>query len=313
MKILFTGGSSFTGYWFVKELVANGHQVVAVFTQDASSYRGIRKSRVDDIINLCTTVFGVKFGDDAFLKLIKTESDYDVFCHHAAYIKDYKESTFDVCTALKENTNNVSQTIDLLKRIGCKNIILTGSYFENDEGIDNKGNSEAVSPYGLSKSLTYQVFKFHCLKNEIKLGKFVIPNPFGSLEDPRFTTYLISSWSKKMIPSVKTPEYFRDNIPVDLLAKTYSYFVNKLKYEDSVLQKINPSCYAEKQGAFTRRFATKMNKYLGVDTPFKLEVQTDFSEPLVRMNLDPVSDFFKDWDEETFWEQSAAFYNQQYF
>jgi len=31
MKILFTGGSSFTGYWFIKELVAAGHEVVAAF------------------------------------------------------------------------------------------------------------------------------------------------------------------------------------------------------------------------------------------------------------------------------------------
>ena len=25
MKILFTGGSSFTGYWFIRELTATGH------------------------------------------------------------------------------------------------------------------------------------------------------------------------------------------------------------------------------------------------------------------------------------------------
>ena len=31
MKILFTGGSSFTGYWFVRELAAAGHDVTAVF------------------------------------------------------------------------------------------------------------------------------------------------------------------------------------------------------------------------------------------------------------------------------------------
>ena len=31
MKILFTGGSSFTGSWFIRELAAAGHQVTAVF------------------------------------------------------------------------------------------------------------------------------------------------------------------------------------------------------------------------------------------------------------------------------------------
>jgi nucleoside-diphosphate-sugar epimerase len=28
MKILFTGATSFTGYWFVKTLAAAGHQIV---------------------------------------------------------------------------------------------------------------------------------------------------------------------------------------------------------------------------------------------------------------------------------------------
>ncbi len=31
MKILFTGASSFTGFWFAKELAAAGHEVFAVF------------------------------------------------------------------------------------------------------------------------------------------------------------------------------------------------------------------------------------------------------------------------------------------
>ena len=31
MKILFTGGSSFTGSRFIRELAAAGHQVVAIF------------------------------------------------------------------------------------------------------------------------------------------------------------------------------------------------------------------------------------------------------------------------------------------
>ena len=33
MKILITGGSSFTGYWFIKELAAAGHEMFATFTR----------------------------------------------------------------------------------------------------------------------------------------------------------------------------------------------------------------------------------------------------------------------------------------
>ena len=38
MKILFTGGSSFTGFWFIRELAAAGHAVTAVFRRHAEEY-----------------------------------------------------------------------------------------------------------------------------------------------------------------------------------------------------------------------------------------------------------------------------------
>ncbi len=49
MKILITGGSSFTGYWFIKELSSAGHKVYATFTKKLDDYTGIRKLRVDEL------------------------------------------------------------------------------------------------------------------------------------------------------------------------------------------------------------------------------------------------------------------------
>jgi UDP-glucose 4-epimerase len=40
MRILFTGASSFTGYWFVRELVAAGHEVVAACRGDGRYRQG---------------------------------------------------------------------------------------------------------------------------------------------------------------------------------------------------------------------------------------------------------------------------------
>ena len=40
MKILFTGASSFTGYWFVKELAERGHEVTALLRRPAEN-RGL--------------------------------------------------------------------------------------------------------------------------------------------------------------------------------------------------------------------------------------------------------------------------------
>jgi nucleoside-diphosphate-sugar epimerase len=38
MKILFTGASSFTGFWFVRELARAGHEVVATFRKRPEAY-----------------------------------------------------------------------------------------------------------------------------------------------------------------------------------------------------------------------------------------------------------------------------------
>ena len=51
MKILFTGASSFTGYWFVKALAEAGHEVTVIFTKDCpESYEGIRRARVKRLL-----------------------------------------------------------------------------------------------------------------------------------------------------------------------------------------------------------------------------------------------------------------------
>ena len=46
MKVLFTGASSFSGFWFVQALAKYGHEVVAVFQRQAHDYEGLRAHRV---------------------------------------------------------------------------------------------------------------------------------------------------------------------------------------------------------------------------------------------------------------------------
>ena len=50
MNILFSGGSSFTGYWFVKELRSRGHDVLCTFRGSSlegySELRGWRASEL---------------------------------------------------------------------------------------------------------------------------------------------------------------------------------------------------------------------------------------------------------------------------
>ena len=121
------------------------------------------------------------------------------------------------------------------------------------EGAGSQGLPD-FSPYGLSKALTYQVCRYDCTRAGIGLGKFVIPNPFGPYEEPRFTAYLIKNWLAGATPNCSSPSYVRDNIHVSLLAKVYVQFAKQLPAHGFV--RINPSGYAESQGAFTLRSGT---------------------------------------------------------
>jgi UDP-glucose 4-epimerase len=304
MKILFTGGSSFTGYWFIKALASAGHDVVAIFRRRPNEYPDdLRRNRVSALTNFCRPVFGVSFGDDRFLGLIGT-TDWDLLCNHGAEVANYKSPDFNVAAAVQNNTYRLPTVLSSLKNVGCSKIVFTGSVFENDEGAGSS-DLRAFSPYGLSKGLTWQMFRYYAQAHQVTLGKFVIPNPFGPYEEPRFTHYLVKSWFAGKIAAVNTPCYVRDNIHVSLLAKIYARFSTTLA---EGISRINPSGYVESQGEFTHRFAIAMRRRLSLECQFELKTQTDLSEPHTRINTDHFDAKMLDWCEKTAWDELADYY-----
>jgi UDP-glucose 4-epimerase len=307
MRILFTGGSSFTGLWFIQELARAGHEVVATFRQRPEQYRDeLRRRRVALALKACRGVFGCSFGDRRFLELLHGET-WDLLCHHAADVTDYKSPDFDLLSAVGSNTHNLAAVMDALK--SPRRVVLTGSVFENDEGAGSD-DLPAFSPYGLSKSFTYQIFRHHALRLGCTLGKFVIPNPFGPHEDPRFTAYLLKTWLSGQAATVNTPEYVRDNIHVSLLARAYARFAAELPTAP-VLCRMNPSGYPESQGAFSLRVAVAMRERLGLPCEVKLQPQISFTEPRVRINTDLPDAASLGWNESCAWDELAAFYRGQ--
>lgn len=306
MRILFTGASSFTGYWFANELAEAGHDLVAIFQKSREAYQGVRAERVAAVVPLCRAVFECRFGDRRFLDVIVSEKRWDVLCHHAADVTDYKSPRFDVGRALENNTRNLSEVLTALEARACRKVVLTGSVFENDEGAGS-ADLPAFSPYGLSKGLTAQVFRYHASNAGMRLGKFVIPNPFGPFEDPRFSAYLIKTWQRGEVAVVKTPAYVRDNIHVSLLAKVYRQFVEGLP-EAPGLERINPSGYVESQGDFAERLAREMRGRLQLPCLLELSEQTEFPEPRVRHNTDVPDARSLAWRESEAWDEIAAYY-----
>ncbi|NGX57761.1 MAG: hypothetical protein K940chlam3_00655 [Chlamydiae bacterium] len=305
MRILFTGASSFTGYWFAKELAEQGHQVFATFRSSLGDYDGIRGERVHRLIPLCEPIFGCPFGSSQFLHCLETQR-FDVLCHHAAQVENYKSDDFDAIDALVHNTCHIREVISLLKG---RRLIITGSITEKGEGKCEEQN-HAFSPYGLSKFLTSELIEFECHRQGLPLGKFVIPNPFGPYEEERFTSWLIKNWFRGDKPQVKTPYYTRDNIHVTLLAKAYAHFVTQ--DPPALFFRLNPSGYISTQEAFTEKFAEKMTAYLQIPCEFSVYPQTEFSEPKVRVNTNPVDAEQFDWDEERAWRKLAEYYRNYY-
>lgn len=306
MKVLFTGSSSFTGYWFINSLVEAGHEVIATFMGDEFRYEGARKQRTTLIKKLCRTEFTCPFGSDRFLALIRAETGWNLLCHHAADVSNYKSTEFDIVKALAINTNNLREVVSALRKMGSNKIVLTGSVFEQSEGAGSEG-TRAFSPYGLSKSLTSEIFRYYAEDAGISLGKFVIPNPFGPYEEQRFTSYLVKTWYEGKTPTVSTPEYVRDNIHVSLLARAYAGFAQRVPADGGYFR-CSPSCYVESQGAFARRFAQEIGPRLGIPAPLTLALQDIFSEPMVRINTDPVAHQFPQWSEERAWDELAEYY-----
>jgi UDP-glucose 4-epimerase len=303
MRILFTGASSFTGYWFVRELVAAGHEVVAACRGDGR-YDGLRAERMRMVRELCEARYGCAFGNEDFLALAKTP--FDVLCHHGAEVGDYRSPDFDPYRAAAANLFRLPDMLRALKDRGCGRLVLTGTFFEPNEGAGSVP-LRAFNAYGLSKGLTAAAAAFYAEREGFTFEKFVIPHPFGPYEEPRFTAYLMRTWFVGETARVQTPRYVRDNIPVSLLAKAYAAFVGA-NPAPGTMRRLNPSGYAESQGAFTRRLGDEAAARLGLPCRLELGTQTEFSEPPVRINTDFLDATALGWSEAQAWDEFVSYY-----
>jgi UDP-glucose 4-epimerase len=305
MRILFTGATSFTGLWFARKLVEGGHDVVAAIRRPSNAYDGLRAERLGLLAGACELVWDTPFGSPAFLDVIACRRPFDILCHHASDVTDYRNPDFDALAATAANTNGLRAVLAGLRDVRCGRIVLTGSVFEAHEG-NGSDPGQAFSPYGLSKTLTAEMFAYYAAREGFSLGKFVIPNPFGPYEERRFTDYLMRCWKAGKTARIATPLYVRDNVPVTLLAAAYRDFAEKLP--PSGLSRLSPSCYVETQGAFAQRFADAMGARLRIATPLECAQQTAFPEPKMRFNTDTLDGTALGWSESNFWDKTASYY-----
>lgn len=65
---------------------------------------------------------------------------------------------------------------------------------------------------------------------------------------------------------------------------------------------MNPSGYIEAQGAFVERMAREISRRVGFECKVKLLTQTEFPEPMIRVNTDPAIRYAEGWDEVAAWD-----------
>jgi len=310
VKILLTGASSFTGFWFAGRLAEAGHEVVATLRGAPGDYAGVRAQRVALLGRWAEVVPNCAFGDDAFLELIAGR-EFDVLCHHAAEAGAYRSDDFDVAAAVAANTLNLRRVLAAMRERGLKAVVATGSVFEPDEGC-GPAPRRAFSPYGVSKRLTFEVLRYWGDVVGAPVSKFVIANPFGPFEEARFVTHAVETWAKGEAVEVKTPNYLRDNIHVDLLALAYANFVQEAA-AGRAARRLGPCGYMETQGAFAQRLERELGRRLGLDARVVLAEQKAFAEPQARINTDVIDGAALGWGEDKAWDALAGFYRGRGF
>src|SRR5215472_11514929 len=119
----------------------------------------------------------------------------------------------------------------------------------------------------------------------------------------------MKTWHARAVAVVNTPSYVRDNIHISLLAKAYARFVASLPASPGI-SRLHPSGYIESQGAFAQRVASEMGGRLGLPCGLEFRTQTVFTEPRVRINLDPLDAAELGWSEAAAWDALASFYDE---
>jgi nucleoside-diphosphate-sugar epimerase len=302
-RILLTGASSFTGMWIAQALAAAGFEVVATMQHDRGAYDAERLARIARVEAVADVAFGCPFGSTPFQNLVRSRPGIDALAHHAADVTGYRDPSFDATTALGRNLEGAPEALKLMADQGARAVVVTGTVFEAGEG-GSPDAPLAVTPYGLSKTLTNIAFQHHAAWAGLTFGRFVIPSPFGVLEQQRsFPAYLFRSWFAGETPQVRTPAYLRDHLAAPRLGKAYADYLIQL-LSGGAPSVARPSGWIATQGVFAAKVAAEASSRLGFACPLTLADQTDFPEPRERVN----SDLAPAWDQAAFWDAYVDWY-----
>ncbi len=182
-------------------------------------------------------------------------------------------------------------------------MVLTSSVFEADEGVGPEPRRHS-RPYGLSKTMTSAAFRSGANRLSVPLGRFVIPNPFGPFEEPRFCDYLVRTWRAGAVPAVRTPRSTcatnprgRWRVPTRSSPVRWAPTRARASWPRAVTSSLRAASRAASQPRCPPASTASMTVALGD--------QTEFDEPAIRINSDLIATICKDWSEAAAWDEVA--------
>ena len=300
--ILLTGASSFSGCHIAKVLVAHGHRVVGTLTRKRLDYTDTLIAERLKFSGIQEWIEEAPLNSARLLEQL-TSLRARVFINHGASIQGYRKPDFDYLASVRQSTDGLEKFLGEFQRHGGERVIHSGSIFEPDEG---RTGGEAISIYGVSKALTWQVLRFFCGRADLPLSKIIIPNPIGKYENlDRLGPLFVKLWKQNGTAKLTTPDLVRDQLPAPWLAQVYA---GECEVSTPGVRVRRPSGYALSNEEFVEFFAGHANAEMGFSAAVQLTPQPT-KEVLERINAEPVPELSDAHEEEIFWKDYLQWLN----
>lgn len=259
MRLLFTGSSSFTGYHFLEEINKKKIKTFAIFTKQRSCYK---KSYQKNILSLklkfINPILNTKFGSNKFLKIIK-EKKINTLCFHHFIVGNLNRN-YQFYQNLKKLLLHLEKVVYCLAQNSNPCVIYTSSVYQNISSNNSYLNDESRINYGFTKLIIFQILKYHCKKNKIKLIDFELENPIGQFEKENSLPYIIAkSYFNKSEIKLNYPERKFKYEFISKISRDYTKVVKSKKKHKSKYKKI--SVLEFKKTLFTNFNKIKKKKF----------------------------------------------------
>ena len=277
MKILFTGGSSFTGYHFISELSKNKkYKIFCSLQKKINTYKGIRYERIKLLSKIKNIVLleQINFGDKKFIKILK-KNNFKVICLHHSHTKNYNsDKNFNLKKSINRNLFNIDK---VFRNLNKKTLLVVSNTVFQDIKLKKY---KAVNNYGVSKTIFYNEIKKFCNLYKINFKSVYITNPWGIFEEKKLNFNMINCWVKNKEFILQYPNYIRDNIYINKLRREYSALIK----DKSKKIEYFPSGYCSSNKVFVEAFRKKFEKYFKIKAHIKYLHSSKHDQPIKRIN-----------------------------